>query len=235
MNKPKQLTFPWNKVNKSSLEGFFTSQENSHLLSLLKDSDFLDDLFIYGTKESGKTFLLQAMCNSYSSLSKSSLYIPLKKVMNYGVEIFESLENIDLICVDGIEEAISKIEWEKAIFNLINKALISETRLILTSSKDLKSLNFSLPDLESRIRKIQSYELHPINDKDIFDALKYISKLTSINLGDKEAKYLVTYSQRNISNLVHILESLDQLSMEMKRKITIPSVSYTHLTLPTKA
>ena len=224
MNKPKQLTFPWNKVNKSSLEGFFTSQENSHLLSLLKDSDFLDDLFIYGTKESGKTFLLQAMCNSYSSVSKSSLYIPLKKVMNYGVEIFESLENIDLICVDGIEEAISKIEWEKAIFNLINKALILESRLILTSSKDLKSLNFLLPDLESRIRKIQSYELYPINDKDIFDALKYISKLTSINLGDKEARYLVTYSQRNISNLVHILESLDQLSMEMKRKITIPLI-----------
>jgi DnaA family protein len=224
MNKPKQLTFPWNNVNKSSLDGFFTSRENSHLLSLLKDSDFLDDLFIYGTKESGKTFLLQAMCNSYSSVSKLSLYIPLKKVMNYGVEIFESLENIDLICIDGIEEVISKIEWEKAIFNLINKALISETRLILTSSKDLKSLNFSLPDLESRIRKIQSYELYPINDKDILDALKYISKLTSINLGDKEARYLVTYSQRNISNLVHILESLDQLSMEMKRKITIPLI-----------
>ena len=224
MNKPKQLTFPWNKVNKSSLEGFYTSQENSHLLSLLKDNDFLDDLFIYGTKESGKTFLLQAMCNFYSSVSKSSLYIPLKKVMNYGIEIFDSLENIDLICVDGIEEAISKIEWEKAIFNLINKALISESRLILTSAKELKSLNFLLPDLESRIRKIQSYELYPINDKDIFDALKYISKLTSINLGDKEAKYLVTYSQRNISNLVHILESLDQLSMEMKRKITIPLI-----------
>ena len=224
MNKPKQLTFPWNNVNKSSLEGFFTSRENSHLLSLLKDSDFLDDLFIYGTKESGKTFLLQAMCNSYSFVDKSSLYIPLKKVMNYGIEIFDSLENIDLICVDGIEEVISKIEWEKAIFNLINKALISESRLIFTSSKDLKSLNFLLPDLESRIRKIQSYELYPINDKDIFDALKYISKLTSINLGDKEAKYLVTYSQRNISNLVHILESLDQLSMEMKRKITIPLI-----------
>ena len=224
MNKPKQLTFPWNKVNKSSLEGFYTSQENSHLVSILKDTNFSDDLFIYGTKESGKTFLLQALCNSYSSMSKSSLYIPLNKVMNYGVEIFESLENMNLVCVDGIEEAISKIEWEKAIFNLINKALISNSRLILSSSQDLKSLNFTLPDLESRIRKIQSFELYPINDKDIFDALKYISKLTSINLGDKEAKYLVTYSQRNISNLVQILESLDQLSIEMKRKITIPLI-----------
>jgi DnaA family protein len=224
MNKPKQLTFPWNKVNKSSLEGFYTSQENLHLVSILKDTNFSDDLFIYGTKESGKTFLLQALCNSYSSMSKSSLYIPLNKVMNYGVEIFESLENMNLICVDGIEEAISKIDWEKAIFNLINKALISKSRLILSSSQDLKSLNFALPDLESRIRKIQSFELYPINDKDIFDALKYISKLTSINLGDKEAKYLLTYSQRNISNLVQILESLDQLSMEMKRKITIPLI-----------
>ena len=224
MNKPKQLTFPWNKVNKSSMLGFYTSKENDHLVSLLKDSDFSDDLFIYGTKQSGKTFLLQAMCNSYSSMYKSSLYIPLKKVINYGVEIFESLENIDLICIDGIEQVISKIEWEKEIFNLINKALISKSRLILTSSKDIKSLNFSLPDLESRIKKIECYELYPIDDKDIIDALKYISKFKSINLGDKEVKYLVTYSQRDISNLIQILESLDQLSMEMKRKITIPLI-----------
>ena len=224
MNKPKQLTFPWNRVNKSSLDGFYISEENSHLISLLKDNTFSDDLFIYGTTESGKTFLLQAMCNFYSSNKQSSLYIPFKKVLDYGVDIFEALEDIDLICLDGIEEIITEIEWEKAIFNLINKSLLSGSRLILTSSKDLNSFNFALPDLESRIRKIQSFELFPIKDKDIFDALIYISKLTSINLGDKEAKYLVTYSNRNITNLVHILESLDQLSMEMKRKITIPLI-----------
>ena len=224
MNKPKQLTFPWNKFNRSTLDGFYISDQNSHLISLLKDSNFLDDLYIYGTKESGKTFLLQAMCNLYNLNKKSSVYVPLKKALDYGVDIFEALEDIDLICLDGIEEIITEIEWEKAIFNLINKSLISGCRLILTSSKDLNSLNFTLPDLESRIRKIQSFELFPIDDKDIIDALMHISKLTSINLGDKEAKYLVTYSKRNITNLVHILESLDQLSMEMKRKITIPLI-----------
>ena len=224
MNKPKQLTFPWNTVNKSSLESFYASKDNLHVVSILKDKTFQDDLFIYGSKESGKTYLLQAMCNSNSSHNKSSLYIPLKKAMGYGTEIFESLENIQLICLDGIENVISTIEWEKAIFNLINKTLISKSRLIITSSEDLQSLNFVLPDLESRLRKIESYELTPIQDKDILDALKYISKLKSINLGDKEARYLVTYAQRNISNLVHILESLDQLSMEMKRKITIPLI-----------
>ena len=83
MNKPKQLTFPWNTINKSSLEGFYSSEDNLHVVSILNDKTFQDDLFIYGSKESGKTYLLQAMCNSFSSYNKSSLYIPLKKAMNY--------------------------------------------------------------------------------------------------------------------------------------------------------
>jgi DnaA family protein len=45
-----------------------------------------------------------------------------------------------------------------------------------------------------------------------------------MELGDKEAQYLLTYANRNISDLVQILESLDQLSMEMKRRITIPLI-----------
>ena len=83
------------------------------------------------------------------------------------------------------------------------------------------------PNIKNTDNKEISFLKNCRDDKSIkfaFDALKYISKLTSINLGDKEAKYLVTYSQRNISNLVNILESLDQLSMEMKRKITIPLI-----------
>ena len=83
---------------------------------------------------------------------------------------------------------------------------------------------FSLPDLDSRVRKLESFELFPVSDDHILDALKHIANLRSINLGDNEAQYLITYTKRSISDLVHILESLDQLSMEMKRKITIPLI-----------
>jgi chromosomal replication initiation ATPase DnaA len=43
-------------------------------------------------------------------------------------------------------------------------------------------------------------------------------------LGEREAHYLLTYSKRNISDLVSILESLDQLSMEKKKRISIPLI-----------
>ena len=63
MNNPKQLTFPWNKENKSSFKGFYPIESNKQLLFLLQDADFDDDLLIFGPKDSGKTYLLQALCN----------------------------------------------------------------------------------------------------------------------------------------------------------------------------
>ena len=74
MNNPKQLTFPWNKDNKSSFESFYVSEANKQLVLLLQDELFNDDLLIFGTKDSGKTFLLQALCNLYNNQKISFLF-----------------------------------------------------------------------------------------------------------------------------------------------------------------
>ena len=224
MSNPKQLTFPWNKDNKSSFDSFYASKLNKHLLSLLQNNTFKDDLLIFGTKDSGKTYLLQALCNYFSNQGKSSFYLPMKQAKELSVDILESLESMELVCIDGIESIVGNKVWEIGLFNLINRSLNSENRLIFTSSKNIDVMNFELKDLDSRLRKIQSHELYALADDEILSALKHIANLRSIELGSKEAQYLLTYANRNISDLVQILESLDQLSMEMKRKITIPLI-----------
>ena len=224
MSNPKQLTFPWNKDNKSSFDSFYASKLNKHLLSLLQNNAFKDDLLIFGTKDSGKTYLLQALCNHFINQGKSSFYLPMKQAKELSVDILESLESMELVCIDGIESIAGNKVWEIGLFNLINRSLNSENRLIFTSSKNIDVMNFELKDLDSRLRKIQSHELYALADDEILSALKHIANLRSIELGSKEAQYLLTYANRNISDLVQILESLDQLSMEMKRKITIPLI-----------
>ena len=224
MSNPKQLTFPWNKDNKSSFDSFYASKLNKHLLSLLQNNTFKDDLLIFGTKDSGKTYLLQALCNHFINQGKSSFYLPMKQAKELSVDILESLESMELVCIDGIESIVGNKVWEIGLFNLINRSLNSENRLIFTSSKNIDVMNFELTDLDSRLRKIQSHELYALADDEILSALKHIANLRSIELGSKEAQYLLTYANRNISDLVQILESLDQLSMEMKRKITIPLI-----------
>jgi DnaA family protein len=224
MSNPKQLTFPWNKENKSSFDSFYTTKLNKQLLFLLKDEALKEDLLIYGAKDSGKTYLLQALCNQFNNQGKSSFFLPMRQAIELSVDILDSLENIELVCIDGIESLVGNKAWEIGLFNLINRSFNSNNRLIFTSAKNIDGMNFELKDLDSRLRKIQSHELHSLADDDILSALKHIANLRSIELGSKEAQYLLTYADRNISDLVKILESLDQLSMEMKRKITIPLI-----------
>jgi DnaA family protein len=224
MSNPKQLTFPWNKENKSSFDSFYTTKLNKQLLFLLKDEALKEDLLIYGAKDSGKTYLLQALCNQFNNQGKSSFFLPMRQAIELSVDILDSLENIELVCIDGIESLVGNKAWEIGLFNLINRSFNSNNRLIFTSAKNIDGMNFELKDLDSRLRKIQSHELHSLADDDILYALKHIANLRSIELGFKEAQYLLTYANRNISDLVQILESLDQLSMEMKRRITIPLI-----------
>jgi DnaA family protein len=224
MSNPKQLTFPWSKENKSSFDSFYTTKLNKHLLFLLKEEATKDDLLIYGAKDSGKTYLLQAICNQFNNQGKSSFFLPMRQAIELSIDILDSLENIELVCVDGLESLVGNKAWEIALFNLINRSFNSNNRLIFTSAQNIDDMNFELKDLDSRLRKIQSHELHSLADDDILSALKHIANLRSIELGSKEAQYLLTYADRNISDLVKILESLDQLSMEMKRRITIPLI-----------
>ena len=224
MSNPKQLTFPWNKENKSSFDSFYTTKLNKQLLFLLKDEVLKEDLLIYGAKDSGKTYLLQALCNQFNNQGKSSFFLPMRQAIELSVDILDSLENIELVCIDGIESLVGNKAWEIGLFNLINRSFNSNNRLIFTSANNIDGMNFELKDLDSRLRKIQSHELHSLADDDILYALKHIANLRCIELGSKEAQYLLTYADRNISDLVKILESLDQLSMEMKRKITIPLI-----------
>ena len=86
------------------------------------------------------------------------------------------------------------------------------------------SINFNLADLISRIKKIDHMELLPISDNNLRDALKFILDIRSIKIGNNEIDYLLRHSRRNIKNLVKIVEKLDQLSLKLKRRITIPLI-----------
>ena len=221
MNKPQQLTFPWSKHNKFTFNDFFFDSPNEEIKLALKNNE---DLFLYGAKDSGKSFLLQSTCNYYASDNKSSVYIQISEAIKHGTGFIDSLEGLDLICLDDIDLIASNQEWEVGIFNLINNCLTSNCRLIFSSSINPSSIKFDLDDLISRIRKIDHIELYSINDASLPEAIKFVSKLRSINLGDKEINYLVTYTKRNMSDLIEIINKLDQLSMELKRKITIPLI-----------
>lgn len=221
MINPKQLTFPWSKPNRSELEDFFFDEKNLKLKDVLLSNE---DFFLYGRNKVGKTYLMQSLCNLYAKRNKTSLYIPLKYIYNLDTSLLDSLDNLDLICIDDINLINGKDKWELAFFNLINNCLTSRCRLIFCSSINPSQLLFKLKDLESRIKKLDSFEILPVSDSNLVNALNFIAKSRAINLGIKELNYLVKYSKRSVSSLIKLIDKLDKLSMEQKRKITIPLI-----------
>ena len=175
-------------------------------------------------KKTGKTYLLQSLCNHYFDEGKTSLLIPLKEVKDLGSQITESLENLDLICIDDVDLIAGDNSWEIAMFNLINNCLLTNCRLVFCSSFNPSNINFDLKDLISRIKKLNHIEIFPVKANNLFNAIKFIANSRSINLGEREIDYLITYSERSITNLIDIITKLDELSMELKRKITVPLI-----------
>jgi DnaA family protein len=231
VNNPKQLIFPFQINQKASFESFFCSPNNAELISRLSDiviSKNADELIINGAEGSGKSFLMQAICNELSSSGKQFAFIPMNKAINMGVEIFQNLASLDAVCIDDLQLILSKEEWETALFHLINECQQSNCSLVL-SFGGTQSLEGStqLPDLLSRIKRMEYMTLQAVQDEFLNQALDFVSQQLDINLEKAELEFLLKHQTREFSLLVDNLIALDKQAASLKRKITIPLIKET--------
>ena len=231
MNNPKQLIFPFQINQKASFESFFCSPDNIELMSRLADllvSKNADELIINGAEGSGKSFLMQAICNELSSSGKQFAFMPMNKAINMGVEIFQNLASLNAVCIDDLQLILSREEWETALFNLINECQQSNCSLILSfgGNQSLEDIT-QLPDLLSRIKRMEFMKLQAVQDEFLNQALDFVSQQLDINLEKAELEFLLNHQTREFSILVDNLISLDKQAASLKRKITIPLIKET--------
>ena len=231
MNNPTQLIFPFQVNQKASFASFFCSPDNIELMSRLADlvaSKNADELIINGAEGSGKSFLMQAICNELSSSGKQFAFIPMNKAINMGVEIFQNLASLDAVCIDDLQLILSREEWETALFNLINECQQSNCSLILSfgGNQSLEDIT-QLPDLLSRIKRMEFMKLQAVQDEFLNQALGFVSQQLDINLEKAELEFLLKHQTREFSILVDNLISLDKQAASLKRKITIPLIKET--------
>ena len=231
MNNPTQLIFPFQVNQKASFNSFFCSPDNIELMSRLTDlvvSKNADELIINGAEGSGKSFLMQAICNELSSSGKQFAFIPMNKAINMGVEIFQNLASLNAVCIDDLQLILSREEWETALFNLINECQQSNCSLILSfgGNQSLEEIT-QLPDLLSRIKRMEFMKLQAVQDECLNQALDFVSQQLGINLEKAELEFLLNHQTREFSLLVENIISLDRQAASLKRKITIPFIKET--------
>ena len=231
MSNPKQLIFPFQINQKASFENFFCLPDNRYLLTRLSDfvsSNDTHELIISGEKGAGKSFLIQAICNELGLKGKKSGFIPMNKAIYMDIEIFQDLASLDVVCIDDFQLILANRDWEKALFHLINECQQSSCSLILSlgDTKPLEEVT-QLPDLLSRIKRMEFMRLRAVQNEQLKQALSFVSIQLNINIEAAELDYLLKHQTREFSLLVENLLLLDLQAASLKRRITIPLIKET--------
>lgn len=207
--------------------GNFCAAGNQEVLYSLKSylqntSD--QPIYLWGDSGSGKSHLLYAACHFLTKVDLTVAFVPLNEYEKLSIELFEGLDNLDLVCIDDVE-AIAKVsEWEQALFHFYNRVKQSKTRLILSSHSVPQSCGLQLNDLMSRLSWGLVLQVNELNDSDKILAMQLRAKQRGIELPVQVGEYLLRRQPRNTKSLFKLLDSLDRASLAAQRKLTIPFV-----------
>jgi len=206
----QQLSLPIHQIDDETLENFYSDNNALLLNSLRQNMADLQQQFFYlwGNQSVGKTHLLRALCNEYIQQQRSAIYIPLSKSQYFSTAVFEHLEQQELVCLDDLQTIIGN----------------SECLVVVSADQSPTALPVKLPDLASRLKWGEIYQLIPLSDEQKFALLKQNAHQRGITLSYDTANFIFTRLDRDMATLKEALVKLDKASLQAKRNLTIPFV-----------
>ncbi len=217
----KQLALPLSFRNVKNHSNFILNRVNEVALSLIDEFNDIKKfkkkfnfpvLILYGPSGSGKTHL----AHIYKEITDAKF---IKKFSNINLNeaklgksfIFDDFDKVE--CLN-----------ENLFIHFFNEILLNLGSLLIITSKSPNELNFSLGDLESRIKSCISTKIELPDDDFLFSILVKELSDKKIFLNDKLCLYIIKRVKRNYKTISLFAETLDIMSLEQKTKITLKQI-----------
>jgi DnaA family protein len=207
----------------------FIAKENEFIITALTaylsgKQTSTGGFYLFGSSGVGKSHLLHACCNFMEKQGKSSLCLSLSELHELTVNILDGLESVDLVCLDDLQLIAGNFQWQQAVFDLFNRIHEAGKKIIVSGNDTVASLGITLPDLVSRMQWGLTEQIKSLSDDNRVLVMRERAKIRGIDLPEDVAKFLITRSNRDMKNLIKILDVLDKESIREQRKITIPFI-----------
>lgn len=222
----KQLALQFVLPEKAAI-GSYVSRANAQAVSALKacaEGNGEPYLYLWGASGTGKSHLLQAATLIAEEAARGAVYIPLEQARELEPEILDDLEQMDLVCLDDIEQIAGDSAWEQALFNLFNRLREMHRSLLVSARCSPLNLPLKLPDLTSRLSWGLCYQLQAMSDHDKAQAIIDEARRRGLSLNDDAARYILRHAPRDMRSLRRLVEHLDRATLEAKRRLTLPFI-----------
>ena len=205
MIKQKSFNYKFND-NDDKAHNFFVNETNFYAFNALINNNTKLS-FLYGPKKSGKSYLAKIWLKNNNAIEYNNNYETL-------------LNNSSNILIDNL----IFYDQEK-IFHIVNKCILNNSKILITSDIKINSIDFKFNDLSSRLKTFSNLEINQPNDEMLLAILTklLVDKQFIIN-SNEIFEYILRRVDRSYQGINEIVKKLDILSLEKKRQLTIPLI-----------
>jgi DnaA family protein len=224
----RQLSLPFSFGLETDFNHYFPGVKNAQMVTGLRRAirgNCGEFFLLWSGVPAGKSHLLQACCNLADSEGQRAAYLPLKNLKkSSGPGVLEDLAACDLVTIDDVNEIAGQPMWEEAIFHTFNQIRQQGATLVISSSQAPAAFTLKMPDLISRMKSAEIYQIHDLEDAEKCAALVKRAAARGILITEEVAQYCLSRVGRDWLSLITVLNAIDQYSIEQKRRVTIPFV-----------
>ena len=209
MNKLNQTLLKFELKQNFAYDDYFVSKCNYFAFNFIETWPKWEKniLNIYGEKFSGKTHL--------SEIFKKKNKGIIIKNDEINDDFFNKIRYYENIILDNIEY----IDDEKILYSIFNFVEQYNKYLIINSVVPINSINFKLPDLQSRLNNCIFAKIDKPDDDMIFAlVLKHFSD-RQIKIEKKIIEYITKRIERSYGKIVDFIYKIDQFSLINKKSI----------------
>ena len=214
MNKLNQKLLKFELEQNFTYDDFFVSKCNYYAYSLIETWPKWEKniLNIYGEKFSGKSHL----CEIFKKKNKAIII----KNEEINDDFFNKIRFHENIIIDNLDYVAN----ENILYSIFNFAEQYNKYLIINSIKSINSINYSLPDLKSRMDNCIFAKIDKPDDDMIFAlVLKHFSD-RQIKIEKKIIEYITKRIERSYGKILDFIYKVDQFSLINKKPIDYKSI-----------
>jgi len=169
-------------------------------------------IYLWGAPGSGRSHLLRAVLKSLSDAGR--------RVRLYGLGETPLADEVDeVVGVDDVQTLDGQAQIN--LFNIFND--LKESSGVLVVTGDCPPARLSLrADLLTRLAWGLVYEVHALSEDDRRAAVLDYANARGFMLPPEVSDYLLARVPRDLSSLRVLVDTLDRVSMEQKRAVTVP-------------
>ncbi|ESR23512.1 chromosomal replication initiator protein DnaA [Lutibaculum baratangense] len=210
MTRPRQLALSLPHRPALSRDDFLVGAANRAALQAVEAwPDWAyGALLLLGPEGSGKTHLAEVWrARSGASRIAAGVLRP---------EDVPALAEAGPIAVEDCDRGVD----ERALFHLVNESDQRGSTLLLTARSEPATWRLVLPDLRSRLARIPTVALGPVDDELLAALMVKLFADRQITVEPGLVRYLIPRVERSFAGASRLVARLDELAIEEKKPVT---------------